>query len=512
MIDYNSKKIDTELKFIISERSKRLFFIRGEINKYLNEDYDEEFYELIFGDWLDNLSNVSHLVWIDSINHQIEFKKNTINIPFNSYDFNVLRINKSFNSQLYYLKKNLLNLNFNNLNFDIFHSKQKKNNSIKEVILKKFKKLRNIFSSKEIFLYSSYFFGRGSSYFLKILKNNKIYFPEKIELSNIMQIDIFWRKNRIYHLNKIFDSYSFFKLLFFLYLPVSLLENLKENISICKKNLLKKTPKKIIAKSELHFNLEFKIQTYFYKSLGAKLVYIQHGGNYGLDNIHQFEKYEIKCSDKFVSWGWKYNYANVYPLSQPILNIENNKKIKKKTLLMMGNYPSFPYRLHFQPMGKLRVEKMRNETLSFLNKLGNYEDLYLKTYTDYDSDINHNLKKNFPNFKFENSKNITKIFENSRLVIHNYLCTSYLQTLALNIPTVCFYDPEVYRFKPEVDYYVKKFNEYKIFHQNGESAANFLKKTDIDDWWNNEKVQNIRKSFINKYSRFSNNWLDPWEI
>ena len=126
MIDYNSKKIDTELKFIISERSKRLFFIRGEINKYLNEDYDEEFYELIFGDWLDNLSNVSHLVWIDSINHQIEFKKNTINIPFNSYDFNVLRINKSFNSQLYYLKKNLLNLKFNNFNFDIFHSKQKK--------------------------------------------------------------------------------------------------------------------------------------------------------------------------------------------------------------------------------------------------------------------------------------------------------------------------------------------------------------------------------------------------
>ena len=512
MIDYNSKKIDIELKFIISERNKRILFVRDEINKYLNENYNEEFYELIFGDWIDNLTNVSHLVWIDDKNHEVEFKKDKIDIPYNSYDFNTLRVNKNFNSQLYYLKKNLLNLNFNDLSFNIFHSKQEKKNSLKEKFLNKFKQLRNLFSSKEIFLYSSYFLGSGRSYFVKILKNKKIYFPKKIELSNSNQIDLLWRKNRIYHLKKIFDSFSFFKLLFFIYLPISLLENLKENILICKKNLKKSPPKKIIAKSELHFNLGFKIQTYFYKLLGTKLVYIQHGGNYGLDNIHQFENYEIKCSDKFISWGWKYNYSNVYPLSQPVLNINISKKIKKKKFLMMGNYPSFPYRLHFQPMGKIRVKKMRSETLSFLNKLGNYENFYLKTYFDYDNDTNLNLKKNFPNFKFENSKNVLKIFENSELVVHNYLCTSYLQTLALNIPTVCFYDPEVYRFKPEVDYYVKKFNENKIFHQSGESAANFLKTANIDDWWNDEKVQNIRKSFIKKYCCFSRDWTNPWEL
>ena len=121
MIDYNSKKIDIELKFIISERNKRILFVRDEINKYLNENYNEEFYELIFGDWIDNLTNVSHLVWIDDKNHEVEFKKDKIDIPYNSYDFNTLRVNKNFNSQLYYLKKNLLNLNFNYLNLNIFH-------------------------------------------------------------------------------------------------------------------------------------------------------------------------------------------------------------------------------------------------------------------------------------------------------------------------------------------------------------------------------------------------------
>ena len=178
----------------------------------------------------------------------------------------------------------------------------------------------------------------------------------------------------------------------------------------------------------------------------------------------------------------------------------------------MGNYPSFPYRLHFQPMGKKRVTKMRSETISFLHKLGNYQNFYIRTYRDYDDDINPYIIKNLSNFKFENSSNILKVFENSRLVVHNYLCTSYLITLALNIPTVCFYDPEVYKFRSEVNYFINKFNDYGIFHQNGESAAKFLSKTDIDDWWNKKEVQSTRKSFVNNYSNFSNSWVNPWEL
>ena len=83
MIDYNSNKIDIELKFINLE-DKRLKFIRDELNKFLNEDYNDNFYEIVFGDLLDNFSNVSHLVWIDNINHDSKNETNIINIPFDS--------------------------------------------------------------------------------------------------------------------------------------------------------------------------------------------------------------------------------------------------------------------------------------------------------------------------------------------------------------------------------------------------------------------------------------------
>ena len=76
----------------------------------------------------------------------------------------------------------------------------------------------------------------------------------------------------------------------------------------------------------------------------------------GIDYIHQFETYEINCSDKFISWGWKYKYKNVFPLTQPALNLKLKKK-QKRNLLVMGNYPSFPTDYIFNRWEKKELKK-----------------------------------------------------------------------------------------------------------------------------------------------------------
>ena len=48
------------------------------------------------------------------------------------------------------------------------------------------------------------------------------------------------------------------------------------------------------------------------------------------------------------------------------------------------------------------------------------------------------------------------------------------------------------------------------FFTTAEKVATFLKSTDINKWWNQENIQNLRKSFVDKYSNFSENWIDPW--
>ena len=144
----------------------------------------------------------------------------------------------------------------------------------------------------------------------------------------------------------------FLNFFFYLYVPIALLENLKENINLVKNSLLKKNPQKIISSKDLHFNIGFKIQTYFYKLLGTELIYIQHGGNYGIDYIHQFETYEINCSDKFISWGWKYKYKNVFPLTQPALNLKLKKKTKKEKPPCNGKLSFIPLPITFSTDGK----------------------------------------------------------------------------------------------------------------------------------------------------------------
>ena len=44
----------------------------------------------------------------------------------------------------------------------------------------------------------------------------------------------------------------------------------------------------------------------------TKLLYHQHGGNYGLDYFHSIEDYEIQNSDIFYYWGLCGNKKSIY--------------------------------------------------------------------------------------------------------------------------------------------------------------------------------------------------------
>lgn len=507
MLDYNNLVIDKEIEFIISERSKRLEFVKNNLNEYLDKNYDKGFYNFILGDWLDTISNLSHSVWIDEINHETRYSGDFFNVPVKALDFRFLRIDKLFNAELYFIKNKF---DFNKLSFKIFEKKIKKKKTFKDILLLLFKKYINYLSKKKVFYYSSYFLGSNFKYFKSFLSNqNYVYFPYLEDVCKENQIDKLWRKKKINSCQKPTDSFSFFKLLFYIYIPISLLENLSKNLEIANKSIEKHNPKFIVSSIDLQNNLMFKLKTYFQMKEGSKLVYIQHGGNYGIDKIHQYEKYEVDCSNTFVSWGWKSKDKKVLPISHPKL-IKNYKLIKNKYLLLLGNYPSFPYRFHYQPMGNKRVKNMRKETFNFLKNVDSTKNLYVRTYQDYDGDFNPTIFKKFANFKIDNMQNVIKSFKSSEIVIHNYLCTSYLISLSLNVPTICFFDKEVYKFREEFNQISENFFNVGIFHDTAEKAANFLNNLNVEKWWLDKKTQNARHNFVQNYANFSDNWTNPW--
>ncbi|NQW67862.1 MAG: hypothetical protein HQ454_01020, partial [Acidimicrobiaceae bacterium] len=101
----------------------------------------------------------------------------------------------------------------------------------------------------------------------------------------------------------------------------------------------------------------------------------------------------------------------------------------------------------------------------------------------------------------------------AKLVIHNYLGTSWLETLAMNIPTVCFYDPQLYRPRAVVEPFFEALQRIGILHYSGKEAAKFVNSLNGDpsSWWKSAEVQEAREAFVARYANFSDNWVEAWQ-
>ena len=88
----------------------------------------------------------------------------------------------------------------------------------------------------------------------------------------------------------------------------------------------------------------------------------------------------------------------------------------------------------------------------------------------------------------------------SRLVVIDYLSTAYLESLMMNIPTICFWDAEVMCLKNEYSDFYDDLIEAKIIHTSPESASRHLLDVyeDPSIWWNDPSTQMLRKRWLSR--------------
>nr|MBU6203621.1 hypothetical protein [Acidobacteriota bacterium] len=101
----------------------------------------------------------------------------------------------------------------------------------------------------------------------------------------------------------------------------------------------------------------------------------------------------------------------------------------------------------------------------------------------------------------------------AKLVIHNYLGTSWLETLAMDVPTVCFYDRRIFRPRAAAQPFIDALANAGIIHYSGREAANFVNslRGNPSSWWRLAEVQEAREAFVARYANFSENWLEAWQ-
>lgn len=325
------------------------------------------------------------------------------------------------------------------------------------------------------------------------------------------QIDQDWRRTRAVETTPVRDFSTLLRALLPLHIPVALLEGFA-SVRKAVLGLQLWRPRALYTANALHGHLIFKILAAEWRAEGTVLLNHQHGGGYGIDRVHVVEEYETRVADRFYSWGWQRSDRPVQPLSPAIPSLGKGRR--SRVLFMCCSFPAMVYRLHFQPMPGT-TEVMERNTTAFLAKLSTNTDLLVRLNPAYNYlKFKKSLQVVAPWAAFDESRpSVFQRYAESRLVVHNYLGTSWLETLAMDIPTVCFFDQDTYAFRAEAQPYIEAMERVGILHRSALEAARFVAGVMAapQGWWRKAEVQDARQAFVRQYANFSSDWAAQWE-
>lgn len=246
---------------------------------------------------------------------------------------------------------------------------------------------------------------------------------------------------------------------------------------------------------------------------GIPLVISQHGGGYGMSQWSFSEEHIIAISDRVLSWGWDSKDSNNII---PTLAIklagrgEGDWDPNGNALLVTGTHPRYSYWMYSSPVAGQRLDYF-NDQYCFIDALPEEirKSLVVRLYMhDYGWDQNHRLRKRYPNVIRDAATGpIEPLIRQSRFVIASYNCTTFLETLGRNIPTIIFWNPNHWELRDDAIPYFNLLKEVGIFHETPESAAAKVVEIwdDVPSWWNIPVIQEAREYFCHRFARVVDN-------
>jgi putative transferase (TIGR04331 family) len=117
----------------------------------------------------------------------------------------------------------------------------------------------------------------------------------------------------------------------------------------------------------------------------------------------------------------------------------------------------------------------------------------------------------YPNIKLDpGNKNIKHQITNNRIIISTYNATTFLESFAMNIPTVMFWNPNHWELRDPVKPYFTALKEVGVFHETPESAAIHISEIwdNVDNWWTSDSVSKAVSNFCENYNKTNKNLVE----
>jgi putative transferase (TIGR04331 family) len=233
----------------------------------------------------------------------------------------------------------------------------------------------------------------------------------------------------------------------------------------------------------------------------------QHGNNFGTTFYHS-EEPEFATSDVYLTWGWKDDKYSMQPAfvfkTAGVKQGQWNPQGKLLLIEDLAPHLFGPFDV-YHAFGLYQEDQFR-----FVSKLPNRikDQLIVRLHqasTMFKWSDRQRWQDFDPSIKVESGRTkIRKLTAKSRLVVHSYDSTGILETLALNIPTVCFWRGGFNHLLEEAKPSYQLLKDAGIFFDRADQAAEHISKhwDSIDAWWNAAHVQRAREQFCNRYARY----------
>ena len=499
------------------------------LNNYHNKKYSKRYWSIILGQWLYRLISSMSFKWnlINSLKKKdYIFLKKEINtkdiIPLGIEDYQKIKntnywshycytkiIEHSFSNKFCIKKEGKIIKNYER---ELIYQKLK-NKNVKEKASLLIQRILNFLpQNKDTLIFSTYM-SNLQEVKLNILINKSLLYYKTLrpyllfEKKNLFEIN---RKN----FKKLKSSKNglekFLSKELLTCLPSAYLENFKNIENIVNQIPFPKSPKKIF--TTLGIYRSTLMDRYIARNVenGSSLILAQHGGAYFQHKLHFSSIYELKISDKYLSWG-NIKKKNVAPIGI-IKNLRSTSRRSNKIILEVRMRKSAYQEEIKIDSGFLEGKKYIKNLCAFFSLLkGNKicENLFIKLH---ETKSFWHEKKQFlshnPELKFlDERKSMIKEISSAKLIIQTYCGTGHLESLAINKPTLILFVHNLNLLNDKSKNYIKKFMKLGIVHRTPQSLFKMLesleRNNNIEKWWNLNKRQNLLKKYRNDFGFFN---------
>lgn len=250
---------------------------------------------------------------------------------------------------------------------------------------------------------------------------------------------------------------------------------------------------------------------------GAKLLDFQHGAVYGMAAAAPCETISLE-KDVFYTWGWTISEnSKAKRLPSPHMSrLKDTHSQKSKDLIFIGTI-EYKYVVRFHtvafPEDMPRYFEEKSVFLRNLSEIPRSHVVYKPFFNDlgWESEMDI-VAKACPQIKLVNKGMAYKLMKEARLVVLDNPSTPLLEALSINVPTVLYWDHDVYLMKPEAEECFERLRKAGILYKDPVSAAKKVNQVfnDPKEWWLSEEVQDARAQFCDRFCFARKDWLRIW--